>query len=71
MRRLVEGLLHVQLQLLQEPFRRRWVGGSQPDGELHVDGQCDQVLLDAIVQLVLDGTAVVLGREDEALSRGA
>jgi hypothetical protein len=59
--------LHVALHVFEERLRGRWIGSSKTYRELQVDGERDEVLLDALVQVALDPAAVGVGREDESL----
>ena len=63
--RLLEGLLHVSPHLFEERPGPCRVGLGQPDRELEVDRERDQVLLHPVVQLAFDPAPVGVGREDE------
>ena len=64
--RLLERLLHVAPHLFEQRLGSCRVGLRQPDRELEVDRERDQVLLHAVVQLAFDPAPVGVGREDES-----
>ncbi len=63
--RLLERLLHVSPHLFEERLGSCRVGLGQPDRELEVDRERDQVLLHPVVQLAFEPAPVGVGREDE------
>jgi hypothetical protein len=70
-RRLFERLPDVTCRLLHELLRPSGIGVDERARELQVDGERDEVLLDALVQRALDAVAFRVAGEHESSARGA
>ena len=68
---LVQRLLHVARHSFEQGLCGFRIGLDQRIGQLEVDGERDEPLLNADVQLPLDRTAVGVGSKHEAPPRGA
>lgn len=69
--RLVERLLHVASQLVEKLLGGGRITVHQSAGELQVDGQGDEVLVHAIVEVALDRATIVVSGLDETLPGSA
>jgi hypothetical protein len=67
--RLFEPPLDVAAQFFDEPPDCRRVGVDRLAEQLEIDGECDEVLVYAIVQIAFDPAAVGIGGEYEPLPR--
>jgi hypothetical protein len=68
---LVERSLHVAFQIAKERRDCCRIGARRLDGELEVDREPDQVLLDALVQLAFDPAVVGIGCQDQTFPGSA
>ena len=66
-----QRLLRVAAQLFEHRADRRRVGVEQLAGEPELHRERDEVLLRAVVQVALDLAARLVGRGDDARTRGA
>ena len=63
---LLHRVLQVVTDLLEDLLRGVGIGVGELTRQIHVDGQRDQVLLRAVVQVALDGTALRVAGFDDA-----
>src|SRR5437868_3394099 len=66
-----QRLAHVVPDPLEQFLRLAGVGVGELAGQLEVDGERNEVLLNAVVQIALDPAALGVRRCDHARSRGA
>ena len=67
----LERVGHVALELLQHPVRLHEVLRRGRAGELQPDGQGDELLLRAVVQVPLEASSFLVLCRDQPLARGA
>ena len=68
---LLHRVLEVVADLLEHLLRGVGIGVGELARQVHVHGQRDEVLLRAVVEVALDGTALRVARFDDARARGA